>query len=248
MLLDGVQVAYPVGTVASAPGVTPDGNEDPEHAIDDSVGTKFYVNQSPVPPLVIEMPAPVLLDGYRWYTANDSTGRDPVSWVVEVSDDGEHWTMVDLRDYSGNMSAITTSRRTLVDEWLLGGEEMNVLSDLSATTLADPAELLVIASETVGSLSGDGDITVSGGAAFGINAFTNATFTGDITGEGAIVKRGGETQRLSGALSVTGEIVVVEGVLDLDGSVLTGITNIVVQQRRRSYGDRHRQWRPDRCL
>jgi len=230
ILLNGQQIPYPIGTLATCAGGGPGEHQAPDKAIDGAINTKFYTSTYPLQPLVLELPEPVLLDGYRWYTANDATGRDPVSWTVDVSSDGANWTTVDIRDYSGNEAAVTEARNALVDEWVINsGGDMNVLSDLSATTLADPAELLVVASETVGSLSGDGDITLSGGAAFGINAFTNATFTGDITGKGSVVKTGSETQTLSGALSVTGQIVVAEGVLDLDGVNLIGITNIVIE-------------------
>jgi hypothetical protein len=228
-MLNGVELAYPAGTLASAPGVTPDGREDPIHAIDGLVSTKFYVNDNSGPPLTIELLEPMLIDGYSWYTANDAEGRDPVVWTVDISDDGVNWTTVDLRDYSDNQAAINYNRNALVGEWLMNfGGDMNVLSDLSETTVADPAELVLVASETVGSLSGDGDITLVN-STLGLNAFTNATFTGDISGTGSIVKKGSETQALSGVLSVTGEIVVEAGVLDLDGAVLTGITDIIIK-------------------
>ena len=230
IMLNGDQVAYPIGTLASSPGLVPDGNEDPEHAIDGKITTKFYVNSIPLKPLVIELPEPILFDGYRWYTANDATGRDPVIWSVDVSEDGLDWYSVDLQDYSTNQDAVTELRRTLVGAWVMnaaGGA--NSLSDLAATTVASSAELRIEAtSETVGSLSGNGDITLADGT-LGINAFTNATFSGAISGSGSIVKKGSEKQSLSGALSVTGEIVVEEGVLDLEGAVLTGITNIIIK-------------------
>ena len=118
----------------------------------------------------------------------------------------------------------------LAGEWTMSStSDMNVLSDLSATTLSTPAELQIAdVSETVGSLSGDGDVTLAD-ATLGINAFEDASFSGDITGTGSIVKSGSETQTLTGALSVTGEIVVEAGVLDLEGAVLTGITNIILK-------------------
>ncbi len=230
MMFNGAQLLYPAGTLATSFGKVA-GAEGPEKAIDGSVDTKFYTDiRNPSYPLVVELPEPVLFDGYRWYTANDATGRDPVKWSVDVSYDGVSWITVDLRDYSASQTAVTTARKTLVGAWTMSaGGSMNVLSDLSAATVAAPAELAIVAvSETVGALSGDGLIRLSNGT-LGINAFTNATFTGDITGSGTIVKKGDANQALSGALSVSGTIIVEAGVLDLTGAVLTGITNIVIQ-------------------
>jgi len=229
LLLNGEKVEYPIGTLATSPGKGP-GNEGPEKAIDGSVDTKFYTNIYPINPLVIELPAPMVFNGYRWYTANDANGRDPVVWSVDISDDGVNWTTVDYRDYSASQGEITTSRKTLVGTWSMNvGSEMDVISDMSATTVASPGELSVSsASETVGALSGDGTISLTD-ATLGINAFTNATFSGNITGSGSIVKWGSESQTLSGALSISGEIVIEAGVLDLEGAVLTGITNIVIK-------------------
>ena len=228
IMLDGEKIEYPGGTLATSPGKLP-GTEGPEKAIDGSVDTKFYTNINPAPPLIIELPEPLYLDGYRWYTANDSDGRDPIIWTVSISDDGESWMTISSQDYSANSSEITTDREVVAGTWIAGSEEMNVLSDLSATTLSSPAELQIVAtSETVGSLSGDGDVTLAD-ATLGINAFEDATFSGDISGSGSIVKKGAETQTLSGALAVTGDIVVEAGVLDLEGAVLTGITNIILK-------------------
>lgn len=229
LMLNGQKVNYPVGTLGTSPGKVA-GAEGPEKAIDGSTSTKFYINTTPIYPLVVTLPSPMLFDGYRWYTANDSTGRDPVVWTVDISADGVTWTTVDLRDYSANQAAITTARYSLAGSWRMGDvTNMNVLSDLSATTISSPAELAIVgARETVGSLSGNGTITLTSGT-LGINAFTNAAFTGACTGSGTLIKTGSWKQTLSGALNVSGSIVVEAGVLDLQGAVLTGITNIVIK-------------------
>ncbi|MDA3926835.1 MAG: autotransporter-associated beta strand repeat-containing protein [Kiritimatiellae bacterium] len=229
IMLNGEKVEYPAGTQATSPGINPDGNEGPMKAIDGITSTKFYTGD-PSKPLVIELPTPTLFNGYSWTTANDANGRDPVVWVVDISDDGVNWTTVDYQDYSASQGDITKSRQTEVGTWSMNvGSDMNVLSDMSATTVAAPGELSISSTtETVGALSGDGTISLTDGT-LGINAFTNAIFSGNISGSGSIVKWGSETQTLSCALSVVGEIVVEAGVLDLEGAVLTGITNIVIK-------------------
>ncbi|MDD2600378.1 MAG: hypothetical protein PHO37_14345, partial [Kiritimatiellae bacterium] len=226
LMLNGVKVPYPAGTLGTSPGVNP-GNEGPEKAIDGSVDTKFYIKS--IQPLIVELSELVRFDGYRWYTANDSTGRDPLSWIVEISEDGVRWSTVDSRDYSANAGAITTGRKALAGTWTVGAGAMNVLSDLSRTIIAAPAELAVVSvSETIGPLSGEGRITLANGT-LGLNAFESAAFSGNISGSGTIVKQGAAKQSLSGAINVIGEMVVEAGVLDLGGTVLTGITNIVIQ-------------------
>ena len=146
--------------------------------------------------------------------------------------DGGSWSVVDYRDFGDNMAQITTSRNTLVGTWSIAAamSEMNVFSDLSATAVAAAGVLEVsVVSETVGALSGSGSVRLSGGGTLGINAFTNAAFSGGFSGRGKVVKTGTATQALSGALAFTGTIVVEAGTLDLDGAALSGVTNIVIR-------------------
>jgi len=231
LTLGGVDVPYPVGTLATSPGKTA-GVEGPEKAIDGSVDTKFYHNsKSPLQPLVLEFPAPLLFNGYAWYTANDAEGRDAITWTVETSADGTTWTVVDSQDYSADTSLITTARKTLVGQWSVQGMQsaMNVFSDLSPTTVAAPGKLAVSGtSETVGSLSGDGTIELLANGTFGIHTTDDAVFSGSFSGAGTVVKSGTAVQTLSGTLAVDGTLIVEAGVLNLEGAALDGITNIVI--------------------
>jgi len=231
LTLGGVDVPYPVGTLATSPGKTA-GVEGPEKAIDGSVETKFYHNSaSPLYPLVLEFPTPVFFNGYAWYTANDATGRDAITWTVEISADGTTWTVVDSQDYSADTSLITTTRYTLAGQWPVQGMQsaMNVFSDLSPTTVAAPGKLAVSGtSETVGSLSGDGAIELLANGTFGIHTTDDAIFGGSFSGTGTVVKSGAAVQTLSGTLAVDGTLIVEGGVLNLDDAALDGITNIVI--------------------
>lgn len=230
LMLNGVKVDYPSGTLATSEGKVA-GAEGPEKAIDGLTGTKFYANLQPLRPLVLALPEVVLFDGYRWYTANDATGRDPVVWRVDVSEDGVNWVQIDVQDYSANQSAITLTRYALAGTWIVSDvASMNVFSDVSATVVSASGTLGVAsASETVGALSGDGSILLIDAGTLGINAFADAVFSGGITGSGSVVKTGAETQSLSGALSFAGEIIVEEGVLNLESAELTGVTNITIR-------------------
>ncbi|MDR2849160.1 MAG: hypothetical protein LBW77_01240, partial [Verrucomicrobiota bacterium] len=190
-------------------------------------------------PLTIVLPEIVILDGYRWYTAGDATGRDAVAWTVSASLDGVVWTTVDTRDLTGNLSAITENRNTLAGTWTLaeGDTAMDVFSDVSPATIAAPGTLAILAgvSETLGPLAGDGAIRLDRGT-LGINTFVDAAFTGGISGTGTVVKTGAAVQSLSGALAFRGVLVVDAGTLDLTGAVLTGVTNIVVRNGARLTG------------
>jgi autotransporter-associated beta strand protein len=232
LTLGGADVPYPVGTLATSYGKTASSKEPPGDAIDGSVDTKFYHGSaSPLYPLVLEFPTPVFFNGYAWYTANDADGRDAITWTVETSADGTTWTVVDSQDYSADTSLITTARKTLVGQWSVQGMQsaMNVFSDLSPTTVAAPGKLAVSGtSETVGSLSGDGAIELLANGTFGIHTTDDAIFSGSFSGAGTVVKSGTAVQTLSGTLAVDGTLIVEAGVLDLDGAVLDGITNIVI--------------------
>ena len=234
LMLGGVRLPYPTGTTAYGRLGNTNLSEPPENTIDGSVDTKFYTTLSDnLGPngLTIAMPYPVMFDAYRWYTANDGPGRDPVEWRIETSMDGLTWSVIDYQDYGDNMALVTTLRNALVGAWSVSAlNEMNVFSDVSATTVASPGTLGISGtSETVGALGGDGTIRLIAGAMLKINAFTDASFVGGISGTGTVMKTGAETQALSGALAFEGLLIVDAGMLKLNGAVLAGVTNIVIR-------------------
>lgn len=228
LMFNGQRIPYPVGTTASTPNpLFNNFSEGPTNALDGNVNTKFYSSVSPVSALVIALPEMVFFDAYRWYTANDMSGRDPSNWVVEASVDGVNWTVVDSR----SNQTVTTARFALAGVYGVASvSNMNVFSDLSLTAVAAPGVLGVSrTSETIGPLSSNGTVRLTAGAMLGINAFTNAAFSGGFSGTGTVVKAGAATQALSGALSFSGTLIVENGILDLSGAVLTGVTNIVLK-------------------
>jgi hypothetical protein len=44
---------------------------------------------------VVQAAAPIEFDSYSWVTARDASSRDPVSWTIEVSNDGASWSVLD---------------------------------------------------------------------------------------------------------------------------------------------------------
>lgn len=97
------------GATATNPGGSNPVGEEPSKAIDGSTATKWL--DFNILPLVINFGSGVrkVADSFRFATANDETGRDPLQWVVEGSNDNSTWYA--LQTQSTNAS-ITTSRNT----------------------------------------------------------------------------------------------------------------------------------------
>lgn len=118
LLENGLDVAWPTGTVSSNPGGNNPGTEGHAKAIDGiySVATNKWLDfnfgsassQNGTSTLIINAGTgnKVTFNGYKWATANDWPTRDPISWTVSGSDDGSSWYVIDVRaDQS-----ITTTR------------------------------------------------------------------------------------------------------------------------------------------
>ena len=105
----------------------------------------------------------------------------------------------------------------------LGIDLVNVITlDAGGTCLVYRAE------ESLGALAGSGTLPDVGRVAR-VNAVQDASFAGVVEGSGAFVKAGAGTQTISGDIALAGDLVVEDGVLDLDGATLSGVTNIVLQ-------------------
>lgn len=102
---------------------------------------------------------------------------------------------------------------------VLGGSER--LPDNGAVDIAAGAALnLATLSETVGPLSGAGNIELGNGAAvLTTNASIASTLTGNIVGTGTFIKQGPETLTMTGALSMLGALQVSTGTLAMNGSL-----------------------------
>jgi len=97
LTLNGQQLSFN-GLVATAnpDGTNPSG-EVSAKLVDDNILTKwtdtaFSANGQSV--MIIDNQVPINFDGYKYYTGNDFPERDPISWTLEVSDDGITWTTV----------------------------------------------------------------------------------------------------------------------------------------------------------
>jgi len=80
--------------------------------IDGSTSTKYCPNGALPVIITITLWESIKFDDYhtyKWYTANDESWRDPVSWTIEVSEDWNNWTTVD----TVTNATITTTRYAL---------------------------------------------------------------------------------------------------------------------------------------
>lgn len=93
-LRDGASVSIPAGTTIISTGAPYSQGETVDKLIDGSVDTKYYTESVPVT-ITIEFPSVVDYTEWEWYTANDSPGRDPSEFSVEVSSDGDNWVSGD---------------------------------------------------------------------------------------------------------------------------------------------------------
>ena len=97
------------GATATNPGGSNPVGEEPAKAIDGSTATKWLDNN--ILPLVIDLGSSVrrVADAFRYCTGNDETGRDPLQWVVEGSNDNTNWTALHTQSTD---ASITTLRST----------------------------------------------------------------------------------------------------------------------------------------
>jgi hypothetical protein len=102
------------GATATNPGGSNPVGEEPSKAIDGSTATKWL--DFNILPLVIDFGAGNLrvADSFRFATANDESGRDPLQWAVEGSNDNSTWTA--LHTQSTN-ATVPTARLTFTERF-----------------------------------------------------------------------------------------------------------------------------------
>ena len=79
-------------------------NEGIENLFDNNVNTKFFTNDAPAITIAWKMKRAVTLKSYTFVLAGDASTykhRDPHSWAVYASMDGENWTTVSDIDNGG---------------------------------------------------------------------------------------------------------------------------------------------------
>jgi autotransporter-associated beta strand protein len=101
------------------------------------------------------------------------------------------------------------------------------LPDATAVTVSSPATLhYSSASDTVGSLAGDGTLILEDSTLTIGSANTSTTFSGEISGNGALTKSGPGTLTLSGSNTYTGTTTVSAGTLLVNGSLANSAVTV----------------------
>ena len=109
-------------------------------AADSNISTKFLFNSYGGGWLTATLSTPACANVYAISSANDNASRDPQSWQLQGSDDGETWTTLDSRSgeafYNRNVTQIYTfsNARSYGQYRLLitdnGGDALCQLSEL----------------------------------------------------------------------------------------------------------------------
>lgn len=126
ILFAGTRVNFTGATATNPGGYNPSG-QDASKAIDGNTGSVFLdmsgngvvgadtgAVQSWV--LQIDFGSQRAIDGFRYLTAADVPGRDPVQWVLEGSNDASTWVTLHRQDTD---ATITTSRTTYTQKFYL---------------------------------------------------------------------------------------------------------------------------------
>ena len=108
---------------------------------------------------------------------------------------------------------------------VLGGA---ALADTGAVAIIGGGTLDVAAAETIGDLTGTGNVTLSGGDLTLNTQTAMPVFSGVISGANGLTKVGTGTQTLSGANTFTGTTTVIDGKLILSGGAAIADTGAVV--------------------
>lgn len=111
---NGLDFTWPVTTTVTS-SIQAVSNEPAQNLIDGSTSTKFCSTAfSSGATLTIDLGEGNHVDlglynTWQWYTANDKPERDPISFSLDVSNDGTHWLSVD----SVSDASITETRQAL---------------------------------------------------------------------------------------------------------------------------------------
>lgn len=93
MSLSALEVTSPSGHIAG----DRHRREVVQNTIDGKADTKWFVVFAPNMSWQLKLDAPVAIQEYTFTSANDSPGRDPKSWILEGSSDGNVWNRLDER-------------------------------------------------------------------------------------------------------------------------------------------------------
>jgi hypothetical protein len=185
-ILDGATALTPVAATNPGGNNPGGGGEGPDKAIDGNFGTKWLdFNKKG---LVIDLGAPVEFDHYSFVTANDAPERDPMRWLLEGSNDGSNWTLIE--NFTGLDFPLPSARNALSQDIPLPGSSLtpairSFLSDAPKLVAGEPAVLSwdVAGATTVTIAPGVGTVATSGSVT--VNPTVDTTYTITANGPGS---------------------------------------------------------------
>ena len=220
LLRNGEKIAWPTGSAATqlvnfARPTTCDADK----LIDGDVMTKHCIQMLGNGFCVqIDLGERVPFHGYRWYTADDASQRDPLSWTLEASDDGSTWTTVDtvIDNPTPEDRSAVGAVRTLHDSSATDAISDNMRLRVDGPLVVDNAH------ETVAGLEGSGSVVFAADGVLVVDvpegdAAEAPVFTGMLACDGILRKTGPGVQRLTGRIACR-QIIVSEGILDVRGA------------------------------
>ena len=167
--------------------------------------------------------APVQVTAYNW-AKTDNGYRSPKAWVLEGSDDGETWTIVDSREM--DTADLPKDAWVSAEPFAVAPAAKGRVEKLGAVTVASGAtlDLSALACDVeVSSISGGGTIALGSGAFVVNNDADTVIETTQFTGSpSAIVKKGTGTLSVYGALPAPldvreGEVAPAAGTIGFSG-------------------------------
>ncbi len=106
----------------------------PVKCLDGNLGTKWFDNRSTdLMYFTLDYGEPILVTRYQWYTGDDTNtnkGRNPKSWRLQGSNDGESWQDVDV--VVDNTSLTTANKSLAYDKTLVDTRNDGVDVDVAA--------------------------------------------------------------------------------------------------------------------
>ena len=191
---DGVTLVYKPSITEIKTSVS--GVEPPYRLIDGMVtsGTKVFIDKTPPVTFTLDLGEERLFDGFGIYSGNDVPARDPYSWTFESSADGENWVLHDTKTQYSDATYDAQPRNALLYKTVFTNFTANVLADSGVLALGAGGEIEVDGvTEEVGTLAGEGQVTLSRDGVLVVNAApgNGERFTGRIDGTGTLVIRGG---------------------------------------------------------
>lgn len=185
-ILDGATALTPVAATNPGGDNPGGGGEGPDKAIDGNFGSKWldFNKRS----LVVDLGASVSFDNYAFVTGNDAPERDPMRWILEGSNDGSTWTLIE--NFSDLDFPLPSARSALSQDIPLPGASLtpaikSFLSDAPNLIAGQPAVLSwdVAGAASVTIDNGVGTVAATGSVV--VNPVAGTTYTLTANGAGA---------------------------------------------------------------